>query len=154
MKIKYKLIQRIRSRLVKNIWTSPSLSELTPIIFDIYLTHFGSAASIWIILRREIGKIFYFKFRIMFHNYMLQNKWRPLSISELTLIISNIELTHLGSKAFKYKIKFQFNFLSLYKDYYLSILFVFLFIFFSIFIFSFFFCILFNIMEVIDFYFY
>ena len=29
-------------------------------------------------------------------------KWRPLSISELTPMIYNTDLTHLGSEAFKY----------------------------------------------------
>ena len=32
-------------------------------------------------------------------------KWRPPSLSELNLVIFNMELTHLGSKASKYKLK-------------------------------------------------
>ena len=40
---------------------------------------------------------------IVFHSLLttMDNKWRPSSLSELTLIIFNTELTHLGSEASK-----------------------------------------------------
>ena len=35
----------------------------------------------------------------------MYDKWRPSSLSDLTPIISNIELTHLGSEVSKYKVQ-------------------------------------------------
>ena len=36
------------------------------------------------------------------YTYTSKNKWRPPSLSELTPIKSNMELTHLSSEASKY----------------------------------------------------
>ena len=58
----------------------PSLSELTPIIFNIELTHLNSEA---------------FIFKLM----TLINIWRLPSLSELNPMIFNTGLTHLGSEA-------------------------------------------------------
>ena len=71
------------------IWRPPSLSELTPIILNMELTHLGSVASIshdWS-LRYYISQnylISILDFQSLLKEFII---WRPPSLSEITPII-------------------------------------------------------------------
>ena len=110
-----------------NIWSPPSLSELTPYYISLGLTHLGLEASIcdteacckiivsicdgWKRCKLNLFCNSFCKSKItsfyLMKEIMLNMKeykclwyiWRPPSLSELTLTISNMELTHLCSEA-------------------------------------------------------
>ena len=64
---------------MEKIWRPTSLSELTPIIFNMELTHLCSEVS-----------------KYQQNTTSSLDKWRPLSLSELTPLVFNTGLTHLG----------------------------------------------------------
>ena len=56
------------------------------------------------------------KIRLIIVNTALGLKWRPSNLSELTSMVFNMELTHLGSEASKYyQMVFVITFMKLQK---------------------------------------
>ena len=83
-------------------WRPPSLSELTPMIFNMGLAHLGS-------------QVFNYNVICKSNFNFLGMIWRPLRPSELSQIIPNMKLTHLGLKA---SISFSLtNYLKLIKPF-------------------------------------
>ena len=56
----------------------------------------------FLIFNQENLSLISLSYKVFLRNGFLEDKWRPPSLSELTPIIFNMELTHLGTEASKW----------------------------------------------------